>query len=352
VLLFWIYPTTLGYEGPKELRLYEEYLRRFNNVPGVLHASMARHNLMQGGYHGAKISVSGGPAEHGAQTEVAVNAVAPGFFATMRIPLLAGRDFSASDREQSPKVAIVGRKFAHDRFGLENPLGKRIVLSPPGVGEIEIAGVVGDTRYNSLRQNGASPSEEIFVPFQQAPRDMLGQMCFALRTAAEPLSVLGAVQREAQTVEKNLPVVWPTTQRREVRDSISEESSLAALTSFFGALAVMLACIGLYGVMSYSMARRTGEIGIRMALGAKRSDVYWLVLRESAYLVAAGLTLGIPAALAATRYLKNVLYGVEPSDPVTYLVGALFLAVIAALAGYLPARKATRVDPTVALRYE
>jgi predicted permease len=286
------------------------------------------------------------------QTEVAVNAVAPDFFTTMRIPLLAGRDFSAGDGEQSPKVAIVGQKFALDHFGRENPLGKRIVLSPPGVGEIEIAGVVRDTRYYSLRQNGAAPSEQIFLPFQQAPRDMLGQMCFALRTTAAPLGVLGAVRREAQAVDRNLPIVWPTTQQREVRDSISEESSLAALTSFFGVLAVLLACVGLYGVMSYAVARRTGEIGIRMALGAERSDVYRLVLGESAHLVVAGIVLGIPAALAATRYLKSVLYGVEPSDPLTYTTGALLLGAVAALAAYLPARRATRVDPTVALRHE
>lgn len=346
VLLFWIYPTTLGYEGPKELRIYEEYLRRFNSLPGVVRASMARHNLMQGGYHGAKVSVGG------AQTEVAVNAVAPEFFAPMRIPLLAGRDFSAKDREQSPKVAIVSQKFARNHFGSENPLGKRIVLSPPGVGEIEIVGVVRDTRYYSLRQDGAAPSEEIFLPYQQAPRDMLGQMCFALRTVSAPMGVLGAVRREAQAVERNLPVAWPTTQRREVQDSIREERSLAALTSFFGGLTVLLACVGLYGVMSYAIARRTGEIGIRMALGAKRSDVYRLVLGESAHLVAAGVVLGVPAALAATRFLKSVLYGVGPSDPATFVAGVAALTCVTAIAAYLPARRATRVDPTVALRYE
>jgi predicted permease len=343
VLLFWILPTTAGYDGPEELRLYEKVLQKFNSIPGVLHAGMARHNLMQGGFHSAKIS----------GVETAVNAIAPGFFATMRVPVLAGRDFSVNDKEKTPKVAIVNQRFARYHFGAENPLGKRFVIDDhPGKPAVEVVGVICDVRYHGLREESRVPAEEVYIPFTQAPRDMLGQMVFALRTSAAPMNMLAPARRAIQAIDKNLPLVSPTTQAQEVQDSIGEERSLAALTEFFSVLALLLACIGLYGVMSYTVARRTGEFGLRLALGAQRSDVYRLVLRESTRLLMVGIAVGILGALAATRYLASVLYGIEPFDPATFATVAILLAAIAMFASWLPARRATRVDPLVALRYE
>ncbi len=347
VLLFSIFPTTIGYEGDKEIRLYKDLLRKFNQIPGVVQASMARHELMQGGYHRALASSAEETARHSNETPVAVNVVAPMFFSTMRIPLLAGRDFSLND--VAAKFAIVDRKFAANHFGLENPLGKRILLDGQ---KIEIVGVVRESRYYSLRQGSDIPTEQVFLPFTQVSRDMLGQMVFALRTAGKPMSFVKVVQREMQAVDKNLPLVQPRTQTAEVQDSAHGERSMAALLSFFGGLATLLACIGLYGVMSYTVARRTGEMGIRMALGAKRSNVLGLVLREGLSLVTIGIALGIPAALAMTRYLESLLYEIEAFDPITYLVGATLLACVAAVACWLPAYRAVRVDPMTALRYE
>ncbi len=347
VLLFGVYPTAVGYEGERETHLYEELLRRFHQIPEVVEASMARHELMQGGYHPALATAAGSTT---APARVAVNIVAPEFFATMRIAFLTGRDFSPGDTPT--KVAVVDRKFALNHFGNENPLGKRILLdSIPGQ-QIEIVGVVKESRYQSLRDRSDVPAEQVFLPFQQVPRDMLGQMMFALRTAGDPASVMKAAQRELQAVDNNLPVGRAGDQSAEVQDSIRDERSLAMLLGLCGGLAVLLACVGLYGVMSYNVARRTGEIGIRMALGAQRSAVLSLVLGEGMLLVLIGIVLGIPGALLATRLLGSVLFGVGASDPATYLSAAALLAAVAALAVWSPARRAVRVDPMSALRNE
>ena len=352
VLLFWAYPTTLGYEGAKEIHLYEELLRRFNRMPGVVRASMVRHQLMQGGYNWSPVSIPGNSESAGDQAITAVNVAAPGYFETMRIPLLAGRDFLANDGAGAPRVAVVDRKFAVNHFGQENPLGKLITLGDVPGQSIQIVGVIRENRYYSLRQDSSVPSEQVYLPFTQAPRDMLGQMCFTLRTTAKPMSVLPAVRRLMQTVDTNLPAVSAGTQDDEVQDSIRQERSLALLLGVFGSLAVLLACFGLYGVMSYMVARRTGEIGIRMALGAQRSDVVGLVMRGSMVIAVFGIGIGVMAALATSRYLNSLLYGIAASDLSTFLISAVLLAAVAMLAAYLPARRATRVDPMTALRRE
>lgn len=352
VLLFWIYPTVLGYEGSKEIRVYQDLLERFNRIPGVVQASMARHNAMQGGLSTERFRTAG--SRSGRQNEIAtsINAIAPGFFGTMRIPVIAGRDFSSRDTVSSARVAMVNRKFALDQFGAENPVGKHIIMGDKLGQDLEIVGVVRDFLYHDMLVDPAVPSQQVFLPFTQAPRDMLGQMCFVLRTARDPLSVVPDVRREAQKVDRNLAVGNPNTQADEVQASIGEQRSLAKLITMFGALAVLLACIGLYGVVSYKVARRTGEIGIRIALGARQSDVLTMILRESALMVVSGVAFGIPIAFAATRYLSSILYGIKPYDAATFACGVLLLTAIASLAASIPAARAARVDPLVALRYE
>ena len=288
-----------------------------------------------------------------AESLVALNAVAPGFFSTMRIPIIAGRDFSAKDSANSVKTAIVDQKFATSHFPGENPLGKHLLLSAnQGLLDLEIAGVVADLHYHGLRQGNDVPSQEVFLPFTHAPSEMLGQMCFAVRTRSNPSSFLNTLRHEAAAVEKNLPLVWPTTQAEVAEESIQAEHSLAALTGTFTGLAVLLACIGLYGVMAYNVSRRTRETGVRMALGAPRAGIRWLVLRESLLLAGSGIAVGVPAALVTNHLMKSVLYGVVPSDLPTFLAASVLLVTIAAIAAYLPARRASRVDPMVALRNE
>jgi predicted permease len=339
VLLFWMYPTTLGYDGTAEARLYERLLDRFNATHGVAQASMARHNLMQRAENFVRVS--------GIRT--ALNVTAPGFFATMRIPLLAGRDFLRSDEEKTSRVAIVDDRFAAERFGAENPLGKTVEID--GAGR-EIVGVVRNVRYYSLRQESSVPASQVFVPFTQAPRQFVGQMCFALRTTGDPMRVLTDVKREAQAVERNLPVVFAVTQAQEAEASMAEERSLAILIALFGGAAVLLACLGVYGLIAYTTARRTNEFGVRIALGASRGDVLRIVLGESATLAALGIAAGVPLTLWATRLIANWLFGVGSSDPATIVAAAALMAAIAAAAGLIPARRASRVDPVVALRHD
>jgi predicted permease len=352
VLLFWIFPTTLGYEGARELELYEEFLRGLKSIPGVESASMARHPLMQGAHDFQRVTVAGSQGA-GAETRVAMDVVSPGFFATMRAPLLAGRDFTVHDGPGGPTVAIINRSFAARNFGHESPLGRKIVLHARGQDlQLEIVGVVQDMHYYSLRQDSEVPAAELFLPYTQAPRSMLGQMCFALRINADPAGILQAAQNTAQLVDKNLPVVSASTQAELTAESISRERSLATLTSLFSALAVLLACVGLYGVMAFTVSRRTREIGILMSLGADRAQVRGLVLRESWFLMCVGIAIGIPAALGANIFLRSLLYGVKPSDAGTFFISATLLAGVASIAAYLPARRASCVDPLVALRHE
>lgn len=353
VMLFWIYPTTAGYQGSREIRLYGDYLRRFNSIPGVVKASMARHYMMQRARNFVRVSAAATEGTAAPESVAAFNVVAPDFFATMRIPLLAGRDFSDLDRATSPNVAIVNQGFVVSHFAGANPLGQHILIHNGERGvELEIVGVVRDVHYYGVRPANNVPSQEVFVPYTQAPADRLGQMCFAVRIAANPGSVWSTIRREAQAVDKNLAVVAPVMQDDVAQESISEERSLALLTGLFSGLAVLLACIGLYGVMAYAVSRRTREIGVRMALGAARPRIRWMFLRESALLVAAGIMVGIPVTLTAGRLLRSILYGVGPSDVSVFLFGTILFAAVAALAAYLPARRATRVDPMVALRAE
>ncbi len=353
VLLFWIFPTTGGYQGNNELRLYDEYLRHFNSIPGVVKASMARHHLMQRANNFRRVSLGTAEGAQAADSMAAFNAVAPGFFATMRIPLLAGRDFSAHDGATSTKVAVVDQRFAISHFGGENPLGKHIVVhTSEGSAELEIVGIVRDVHFYGLREADVPSQEEVFVPYTQAGAGMLGQMCFALRTVANPASIFGAVRREAHAVDKNLPLSDPFTQAEVGEGSIQGEQSLAILTSCFSGMALLLACIGLCGVMAYTVSGRTREIGVRMALGAERAHVRRMFLRESGRLVGAGILAGIVLALAANHLLSSILYGVKPFDVLAFVVGTLLLCAVAALAAYLPARRASRVDPMIALRAE
>ena len=232
-------------------------------------------------------------------------------------------------------------------FGGQNAIGKHFGLGgSETAGSLEIVGVVQDAKYNQLREQTPRMA---YTPFLQAGA---AAMTFEIRTANDPASIAGIVRQVIQDANKNIPIFDVKSLTQQVDDSLIQERLVATLSSLFGVLALLLVCVGLYGIMAYAVVRRTNEIGIRMALGAQQGDVLWMVMREAVTLIIVGVAIGLPAALVATRLITSMLFGLTPSDPPTMFAATLLLTAVAAFAGYLPARRAARVDPMVALRHE
>jgi predicted permease len=345
LLLFKIDPELAGYKDAQVMDLYRQLVERIEAVPGVRSVTISRHPLLSGKSRFGPISTQGAAPQ--SDEDVYANIVAANFFETMEIPILLGRGLSPRDDQREPKVAVINQTMARKYFGDENPIGRRFGFGGPETsGQIEIVGVVRDAKYTDLRRQ-TPPT--FYVPYQQEPP---GQMTFAVRAADDATALIAPIRETVREVDQKLPLSDVRTQSQQVNESIAQERLFATLSSFFGLLALLLASIGLYGVMSYSVARRTNEIGIRLALGAQRGDVMRLVLRETLLLVLIGLVIGLGAAMASTRLISSMLFGLTPNDPGTILLAALLLVAVATLAGYLPARRASRVDPMVALRYE
>jgi predicted permease len=264
---------------------------------------------------------------------------------------LVGRSLDSKDDSRAPKVVIVNQKFAQSYFPNENIIGKRFTFDSSKPGEIEIVGLTQDAKYTSQRDE-TEPT--VYVPWQQSLRAM--QMStFELRTQGDPAAYVTAVREAVREIDSNLPISSMKTQVEQANETLSMERLFAKLLSLFGILALLLAAVGLYGVMAYSVSQRTHEIGVRMALGATRRTVMQMVLSQGMFLTVIGIAVGLAGAYVLTKYLETLttmLFGVEPRDPVTFSAIALFLAVIAFLACLIPARRATKVDPLVALRYE
>ena len=345
LLLFRVDPRLSGYRGAQIANLYQRITERIEAVPGVRSAAISRHPLLSGSRRTSNIFVDG-PAQQ--TNDVAfINLVSDRFFETMEIPLLLGRSFNARDDERAPKVAVINQALARKYFSDDNPLGRRFSFGSEASEEkIEIVGVVRDAKYTSLRQQ-IQPT--LYTPYlQETP----GQMNFAVRVAGDALALMPAVREAIRDVDSNLPLFDLKTQSQRSDESVRTERLFATLSSFFSVLATALACIGLYGVMSYGVARRTNEIGIRMALGATAPRVTQMVMREAMLVVVSGIVIGLAGAVAITRLIASMLFGLAPNDPVTIAGAALLMITVGSFAGYLPARRAARVDPIVALRYE
>jgi putative ABC transport system permease protein len=338
-----------AYSEPARQRLFfEELSRRAAALPGVESAAVANGIPLTGFSMILRgLTVDGrDPLPPDQQPEVAVVTASPDYFRTMGIKILSGRPFAGADGEGGAPVAIVSRSMARKFWGDADPVGRRLRVGPPDVPWTTVVGMVEDVRSEGLE---ADPRLQMYRPFFQQPRPM-GYL--AVKTAGDPAALVRAVRAEALALDRNVPVRDVLTMEQRLAGSVSSRRFNLVLLGLFAALALALAGVGLYGVLAYAVTERTREIGIRMALGARREGVLGLIIRQGLTLAAVGAGAGLVLSFALSRYLRSSLFGVTSNDPVTYVAIPLLLLMVALLSSYLPARRATRVDPMVALRNE
>jgi predicted permease len=348
VLVFSLNGAQVGLKEPATKALYSELQRRFVLTPNVRQATLASVPLVAGWNDGDDIKVPGYQSNERHGSNTSVMQVAPAFFETMQIPILAGRPIDERDREGAPVRSVVNEVFAKKFFGNESPIGRHFTLVPDV--DVEIVGVARTARYSSLKRE--IPPVAYFSYLQTMKEWPIKQMFFELRTAGDPLAMAKTVRQIVHEVSPQVPVADLTTQSRKIDETISDEKTFAQLCTCFGALALIMACVGLYGTMAYAVSRRTSEIGIRMALGAERRRIIWMVLRQVLLLGAVGVLIGMAAVWETTAFLKSYLFGLQPNDPITLGIAVAILAACAILSGYAPARRASRIDPMTALRHE
>jgi predicted permease len=359
LIAFNVAPTLNGYSSLRAKQFDKQVSDRVSATPGVTGVAFAQMGLLEGNEWDSSISIEGYDPKPGENMGPFCNAVSPGYFKTVGTPLLAGRDFDDRDarfeagdpKAQIPsyRVAIVNDSFARHYFGDRSPIGRHIGFgSNPGTKTpIEIVGVVRDSKYTGVRDE---IPRQVFFAFME--NDSAAGAVMYVRTTNQADAAFGAIRQVVRQLDTNIPLYNMRTMDHQMDQSLLNDRLIATLSTAFGVLATILAVIGLYGVMAYTVARRTREIGVRMALGAKPGDVIWLVMREVLVLVGSGLVLGLIASWGLGRFVSSQLYGVSGSDPLTIAGACLMLASVAALAGYVPARRATRVNPVLALRYE
>ncbi len=347
VVLASLDPSLNGYPPEKIRALYDDFLARVRTLPGVRSAALATGVVLSGGWDAINVTVEGYQPRDGEDMSPYSNIVTPDYFATMRMPIVAGRDFNDRDNLKSGNVGIINETMARYYFGNRNPIGKKFGTDSSTPPDIEIIGVVKDAKYVSLREE---PKRHFYVPVAQQER--LFDLTLHVRTIGDGRSVVSLLRDTMRNIDPNVPLYHITTLEDQIADSLSRDRLITWLSTAFGALATVLATIGLYGVIAFSVAQRTHEIGVRMALGAQRSDVLLLILRQVALLILVGATIGIIISLGGTRVVSSFLYEVKTADPMAFAAAGLVILIAAALAAYSPARRAIRVNPTVALRYE
>jgi predicted permease len=340
------------YEEERLAALQMELLERLQSLPGVRDAALTTIPPLSGNEDGKPVAVPGYEAREGEMTVAQVNGVTPGYFATFGVQILTGRNLAESDSRNSAKVVVVSESLARHYFGTTSPVGKRLGfgrLRNEPAGQAEIVGVARDALYRrSLRD---SPPDMIYVPYEQM-NEPSETVDFGIRTGGNPEALANPARGEVQALAPTALMTQPRTLAQQVDEILVLERLLAVLGAAFGLLCLALTAVGLYGLLAYSVARRTPEIGLRMALGAERGRVLWLVMRESLGLVAAGVAVGVAGALVVLKSASSLLFGLETTDPTSLMVAIGLLVAVAVAASAVPALRAVRVDPTTALRYE
>jgi predicted permease len=353
VLVVRIDPRLGGYKPTELSALYRQLLDRIRGIPGVQSATVATFSPISGSGRTSSITVRGYTARADEDMDVSDMLVGPDYGATLGVPLILGREIDKRDTPASTKIAVVSQSFAQHFFQGENPVGRRFHFGdenePERSEDLEIVGVVGDVKYDNAR---TAPAPTAYRPILQVQDADAYSSTLEIRTSSEPTATAPIVRDAIRQVDPKLPLFDVTSLRQQLSGALQQEKLVAELVSFFGLLALLLACVGLYGVMAHGVVRRTKEIGIRMALGAERGRIVWMVMRETILLVLIGIALGVPAALGAAKLVSSQLFGLSPSDPFTLSVAATVLIAVASLAGLLPARKASKVNPLTALHYE
>jgi predicted permease len=348
LLVFGISPQQRARSDADTISFYEALLGRLRALPEVESVTLMQNRLGSGWSNNTSAFVDGKNPRGDTPSALRWNAVGPDYFRTLRTPLVYGRDFTEADTRAAPKVAIINQTFAARYLPHANPIGHRVSLSSRrGADQYTIVGVAGDSKYTGVRERQVPMA---YFPYKQMPG--VSAMHVEMRLAGDPLNGLPGIQRAVREFAPDLPLLEPMTQQHQFDSSISEERLFARLSMFFGLLAVLLVATGIYGTIAYTVSRRTSELGIRMALGARRGQVLWMVLRESLLVCIAGIVVGVPLAAFSSRLLRAMLFGVVPGDP-RAIVAALFgIVIVAFTASLLPARRAAAISPLAALRYE
>jgi predicted permease len=349
LVTFQVDPALSGYSLERLQTFYRQLLENVRTTPGVKSAGFAVVPVLSGGEWDSTMSVEGHKNQDNEDNQAFMNGLSSDYWKTMGVPLVAGRDFNDRDAGKKFTVAIVNRKFATHFFGDKSPLGRHLGFGdgPKTKLDIEIVGVTEDSLYEGPREG---VHRQVFVPLAQA--DFPAGVAFYVRTSMDSKTMFTALRRKVRELDGGMPVYDMKTLERQLDETLSTEHLIAVLSAAFGLLATVLAALGLYGVMAFMVARRTKEIGLRMALGAPQGQVVWMVMRETLVLVAAGLAIGIPAALTVSKYVSTQLFGVKATDFASAAAALVILALVAAGAGFLPARRASTIDPIQALRYE
>lgn len=348
VLLFELNAPQAGHPQPRVADFYADLRRRLSDVPGVRDVTLSHASLIRAG-RAHPVTVDGQRTQG-----TRVLWTGPRFFSTMQIPIVRGREIAEADHQGTLPVVVVSDRFARINFGDADPIGRRVQiggsLSVDGKPVVyEVVGVAANTRYGGLK--GDVPPV-VYVPYAQIPPAQLQQMTYAMRTESDPLRYAGTVRQIVHEADARVPVTNVKTQAADIDQTINQEIVFARLCTAFAILALTIACVGLYATTAYAVARRTGEIGIRLALGAGRGAVVWMMLRDVCVLAAVGLAIGASVALASSRLVESFLFETKPNDPGVVVVAATILLISALAAGYGPARRASRVDPLTALRHE
>jgi predicted permease len=349
LLLFGLDPTRTGYHGERLVNLFDQVREQIQSLPGVKAVTLYEFAPFTGWSSNTSVTIEGSSRKVDNKI-VRFGTVGPDFFATMQVPVVLGRDIQISDTSNSPKVGVVNQTFVHTFLGDENPIGHYFNLGAAGTDKrrFQIVGVVKDLELTDLHDH---PRPKAFIPYTQVS-DELDTMYFEVRSAGDPTALLSEIRGTVSQADPDLPLMGVKTQTEQTAEALTQERVFARLSTFFGLVALLLACIGLYGTMAYSVTRKTHEIGIRMALGASPAGVLRMVIAQGLQLALMGVVIGVAAGFGLTRLIASMMYGISPTDPLTFVAVSVVLIFVASLACFIPARRAMRVDPIIALRYE